>query len=76
MWRRERFVQVDVHRIDAEITGANAADNRVEIRAIAIDQSAGRVHGVRDFFHVWLEQPARIRIGNHNTGHISTKPRL
>jgi hypothetical protein len=33
-------VQIDVHRVDAEIAGPHAPDDRVEIGTIAIDQAA------------------------------------
>jgi hypothetical protein len=35
MRRRERLVQVDVHRIDAEVARPHLADDGVEVRAVA-----------------------------------------
>ena len=43
---REGLVEVDVHRVDAEVARANLADDRVEIGAVAIDEGA-RQHGPR-----------------------------
>src|SRR3546814_5808429 len=53
---REGLVQVDVHRIDAEVAGAHAANDRVEVRAVAIDIAAHGMDRVRDRLHVALEQ--------------------
>ena len=47
--RRERLVQVDVHRVDAEIARPHAADDGVEVRAVAVEIGARLVHGVGDF---------------------------
>ena len=40
--RREGLVEVDVHRVDAEVARPDAADDRVEIGAVAIDQRRRR----------------------------------
>ena len=69
-------MQVDVHRIDAEIARAHPADDRVEIRAVAIDVTARRVHRVRDRLHVALEQAAGVGIGDHHPGDVRPQPRL
>jgi hypothetical protein len=52
MRRREGLVQVDVHRIDAEITRAHPADDGVEVRAVAIEIAAGLVDQVGDLLDV------------------------
>jgi hypothetical protein len=36
-------VEVDVHRIDAEVARADSADDRVEIGAVAVDEAARSV---------------------------------
>ena len=46
MRRREGLVQVDVHGVDAEIARAHAAGDGVEVRAVAIEIGAGRMHRV------------------------------
>src|SRR3546814_7097517 len=55
---RKGLVQIDVHRIDAEVAGAHAADDRVEVRAVAIDIAARGMDRVRNRLHLALEQPA------------------
>ena len=63
-WRS--FVQVDVHRIDAEVARTHLAHDGVEIGAVAIDIAADRMHRVGYRLHVALEQPAGIGIGDHH----------
>src|SRR3546814_3792467 len=41
---REGLVQVDVHRIDAQVAGTHTPDDRVEIGAVAIDIAARGVN--------------------------------
>src|SRR6185369_14283006 len=45
---REGLVKVDMHRIDAEVAGADLSDDRVEIRAVAIDERARSMNRVAD----------------------------
>ena len=65
-----------MHRIDAQIAGTNLADNRIEIRAVAIDEAACFMHRVRDFLHVTFEQSASIRIGDHDSCDVRSKTLL
>ena len=44
--RREGLVQVDVHAVDAEIARPHAADDGVEVGAVAVEVGARRVHGL------------------------------
>jgi hypothetical protein len=76
MRRGECLVQVDVHGIDAQIAGADAPHNGVEVRAVAIDIATGRMHRVRNFAHIPLEKTAGVGIGNHDARNIGTKARL
>ena len=65
-----------MHRVDAEVAGADLADDRVEIGAVAIDERARRMDGVADRLHVRLEQPAGVRIGDHHRRDVGPQPRL
>ena len=69
-------MQIDVHRINAQVAGADLADDGVEIRAVAIDIAARRMHRVRNRLHVAFEQPASVGIGDHHARHVGPKPRL
>ncbi len=73
MRRRERLVQVDVHGIDAEVAGADLADDGVEVGAIAIEVGAGLVDSVRDSTNVRLEQAAGVGVGEHDRGDVRAK---
>ena len=75
MRSREGLVQVDVHRIDAEIARTHAPDDRVEIGAVAIDEPARRMHRVRDHAHVALEQAASVGVGDHHARHVGAESR-
>ena len=66
MRRRKRFVQIDMHRIDTQITGPCFADNGVEICAIGIKISARRVDHIGNRHNVFFKQSAGVRIGQHN----------
>ena len=76
MRRREGLVQVDVHRVDAEVARPDPADDGVEIGAVAIDQPARLVHRARNEDHVGLEQAAGIGVGDHHAGDVRPEPRL
>ena len=67
---RKRFVQIDVHRIDAEIARAHAPDNGVEIGAITIEITAHVMQRIGNLNDVALEQAAGVWIGQHDGGHI------
>jgi hypothetical protein len=69
-------MQIDVHRIDAEVAGPDLADDRVEVRAVAIDEGAGGMDRVADRLHVRLEQTAGVRVGNHHCRDVGAEPRL
>ena len=72
MRRRKRLVQIDVHRIDAQITRPHLADDGVEVGAVAIEVSAGLVHDARDFHDLGFEETARVGIGQHDGGDVGT----
>ena len=46
--RRERLVQVDVHGVEAHVARARLAEDRVEVRAVAVRVRADRVHRLGD----------------------------
>ncbi len=59
-------MQVDVHRIDAEVARAHLADDRVEVRTVAIDIAAHGVDRIGDFAEVLFEQAAGVGVGDHH----------
>ena len=54
-----------MHAIDAQIGRPHPPYDRVEVRTIAVKECAGRVHRGGDFEDLVLEQPASVRVGQH-----------
>ena len=63
-------MQVDVHRVDAEVGRPDPADDGVEVGAVAVEEGAGRMDGLGDLDDVALEQAAGVRVGQHDRGDI------
>ena len=68
MRRRERLVQVHVDRVEAHVARPHLAEDRVEVRAVVVQQAAGLVHELRDLDDAPLEHADRRRIGQHDAG--------
>jgi hypothetical protein len=69
-------VEIDMHRIDAEIARTRFAHDRVKIRPVAIEISPGLMHQSGNFGGILLEQSAGVGIGQHDRGDIRPKPVL
>ncbi len=63
-------MQVHVHHVDAHVAGPHDAEQRVQVRAVAVDEPALRVHDLADLGDVLLEQPERVRVRDHQRGHL------
>ena len=63
-------MQVDVHHVNPHIAGADFAEQRVQIRAVAINQAAFGVDDVGDVAEMRFKQAERVRIRDHNCGHV------
>ena len=59
------LVQVEVHDIDAQIARPGNPQQRVQIRAIAINQPAGLMDQFDDFEDILVEQAQRVGVGEH-----------
>ncbi len=70
MWRRKRLVQIQVHHIDAEISGAHFADQGVHICPVHVEQTALCVHDVGNLVNLLLKNPQGIGIGEHERGYV------
>ena len=68
MRRGERLVQVEVDDVEAHVAGAGDADQRIEVRAVVVDERAGLVRETRDVDDVLLEDAERVRVGEHHRG--------
>ena len=63
-------MQVDVHGVDAEIARPRLAHDGVEVRAVAVEIRARIVDRLGDLDDLVLEQPAGVRVGQHDGRHI------
>ena len=61
-------MQVEVHHIDAQVARAHNAQQGVQVGAIAVHQAARLVHQPRHLFHILIEQPQRVGVGEHQPG--------
>ena len=66
--RGERLVQVHVDDVEAHVARAHLAEDRVEVRAVVVQQAAGLVHDARDLLDAALEHAERGGIGEHDAG--------
>ncbi len=57
---RESFVQVEMHDVDAEVTGAHLAHERIHVGAVHVKESALGVQDVGDLVDVLLEYAERV----------------
>jgi len=73
---RERLVDVVVHHVEPHVAGATAAEQGVEVRAVVVEESARVVHDVGDLRDVALEEPDRVRVGQHERGGVVADGRL
>jgi len=63
-------VQIRVNDVDAHVAGAGDANERVEIRAVAVQIRALAVKDVRHRANLALENAERVRNGDHQRGDI------
>ena len=66
----ESLVQVQVHHVNAEIAGADFADQRVHVGAVHVEQAALGVHDLGDLVDFLLEHSQRVGIGEHQRGDV------
>src|SRR5438093_10674025 len=71
--RRERLVDVDVDAIEPEVTRSRYAEQRVHVRAVAIDEAARVMDGGAHLADALLEEPERVRVREHEPGDVRPK---
>ena len=62
---RERLVQVEVDDVEAHVAGPRAADDRVQVRAVVVEERAGVVEDPRHLLDPLVEEPERRRVRQH-----------
>ena len=63
-------MQVEMHRINAEIAGPDPPDKGVEIGAVTIKIPAGFMDQVGDLDNVALKKPACVGVGEHDASYV------
>ena len=64
----ERLVQVEVHDVEAHVAGPGDPHDGVQVRAVVVERRAGVVDDARDLLDVRVEEPERVRVGEHQAG--------
>ena len=68
--RAEGLVQVHVDRIEAHVAGPHLAEDRVEVRAVVVQQPARLMHEPGDLDDAPLEHADRRWVGQHDAGRV------
>ena len=63
-------MQINMHRINAEISRSDTSDNGVKIRPVTIEIAASLVQSIGNLNDIALKQSACVRIGQHNRGNV------
>jgi hypothetical protein len=66
----ERLVQVEVHDVEAHVAGPRDAHHRVEVRAVVVERRADACDDLGDLLDVRVEEPERVRVGEHQAGDV------
>ena len=61
-------MQIQVHDINAEISGTNLADQGVHVGAVHVEQSTLRMHDFGNLMNLLLEYSQGIGVGEHECG--------
>ena len=70
VWDCERFVQVEVRDVTADIAVAGESEKRVEVCAVNVDLTARVVNGTGDLADSVLVHAVRRRVGDHESRQI------
>ena len=65
---RERLVQVVVDDVEAHVAGTRDPDDRVQVRAVVVEERAGVVEDPRDLLDALVEEAERRRVREHEPG--------
>ena len=65
---RERLVQVVVDDVEAHVARPRPADDRVQVRAVVVQERARVVEDRRDLLDALVEEPERRRVREHEPG--------
>ena len=66
----EGLVEVDVDDVEAHVARARVAHHRVEVGAVVVERPPRRVDQAGDLGDVLVEEPERVRVGQHQAGDL------
>ena len=64
----EGLVEVDVDHIESHVARQHLPEDRVQVRAVVVEQAAGVVNDLLHFSDAPLEHAQRGRVGEHDAG--------
>ena len=66
----ERFVQIDVHNVEAQVARAALAQHGVEVGAVVVHESAAVVHQLGNLCYVVFKDTQCVRVRHHHAGNV------
>src|SRR5207247_4216860 len=76
MGRREGLVQIEMDDVEVHLSRGRAAQDRVEVGAVVIEEAARVVDDLRDVEDVFFENPKGVRIRQHEGERLRSRGRL
>ena len=70
---RKGLVEIHVDDVKAHVAGANDAQDRIEVGAVVVEQSADLMDRRSDLRDVLLEEARRVGIGEHDPGDLGVE---
>ncbi len=62
-------MEVELQHVEAKIARTYDPQERVHVGAVSVHQASATMNQFDHFQCIFLEEPERIRIGEHQTGH-------
>ena len=70
MWCRKSLVKIQVHQVHTEVSRAHLAYKGIHVCAIHVEQPALGVKNIGNLVNLLLEDPERVRVGEHQSRNI------
>ena len=67
---RERLVEVEVDDVEPHVARPHQAEQRVQVGAVHVEERARVVDDLRDLDNLFLEEPERVGVGEHQRGAV------
>ena len=69
-------MEVEVHDVEAHVSGTYLAEQRVHVRSVIVEQTAASVYERGNFLDVLLKEAQSVRVGHHDTCNLVVEQRL